>query len=114
MARACLVALERPEAAGRVVNIGSGQPQTIANVAQALARAVGRADIKPRITGRYRAGDIRHCFADVRLAKQLLHYAPQEDFDAGLAELAAWLAGEVAIDRVDEATDELERRRLVA
>lgn len=114
VARACLAALERPEAAGQVVNVGSGTSRTVEEVALALATAVGRPDLKPQITGRFRAGDIRHCFADVTRAREVLGFVPQEDFAAGLSELAEWLAGEVAIDRVDQATEELARRGLVA
>lgn len=114
VARAFLAALERPEAAGQVLNIGSGVSRTIEEVARALARAVGRPDLHPEITGRYRAGDIRHCFADIERARTLLGFTPAEDFDAGLGELAEWLAGEVAVDRVDQATEELARRGLVA
>jgi dTDP-L-rhamnose 4-epimerase len=114
VARACLAALERPEAAGEVVNVGSGASRTVEAVARALARAVGRPDLQPQVTGRYRAGDIRHCFADIGRARELLGFQPEEDFDEGLAELAEWLAGEVAIDRVDQATEELARRGLVA
>jgi dTDP-L-rhamnose 4-epimerase len=114
VARAFLAALERPEAAGRVVNVGSGFSRTIASVAEDLARAVGKPGVQPQVTGRYRAGDIRHCFADIGLAKGVLGFAPEEDFGAGLAELAEWLAGEVAVDRVDQATAELARRGLVA
>jgi dTDP-L-rhamnose 4-epimerase len=114
VARACLAALEASAAGGRAINIGSGQSRTVAEVARALAMAVGRGDLKPQITGRYRAGDIRHCFADLTLAREVLGFEPVESFDAGLAELAEWLAGEVALDRVDQATDELARRGLVA
>jgi dTDP-L-rhamnose 4-epimerase len=114
VARACLAALERSAAAGHAINVGSGVSRTVEEVARALARAVGRPDQRPQITGRYRAGDIRHCFADHRLAVQLLGFEPLEDFDDGLRELSAWLAGEVATDRVEEANAELARRGLVA
>jgi dTDP-L-rhamnose 4-epimerase len=114
IARACVAALERPEAAGAAINVGSGAPRTVEDVARAIARAVGRPDLQPQVTGRYRAGDIRHCYADIERARTLLGFAPEEDFTAGLAELAGWLAGEVAIDRVDQATEELARRGLVA
>jgi dTDP-L-rhamnose 4-epimerase len=97
-----------------MVNVGSGVSRTVEDVARALARAVGRPDLQPQITGRYRAGDIRHCFADIGRARELLGFQPEEDFDEGLAELAEWLAGEVAVDRVDQATEELARRGLVA
>jgi dTDP-L-rhamnose 4-epimerase len=114
VARACHAALRKPEAAGQAYNIGSGEPRSVVEVARALALAIGRPDLQPQVTGRYRVGDIRHCFADIALARERLGYTPQEDFAVGLAELSGWLAGAIAIDRVDQATDELIRRGLVA
>ena len=114
VARAFAAALERPEAAGHAINVGSGASRTIEEVGRALARSVGRPDLLPQITGKYRVGDIRHCFADMALAGRLLGFRPSERFEEGLRELAEWLAGEVAVDKVDEATAELARRGLVA
>ncbi|MDX6750736.1 NAD-dependent epimerase/dehydratase family protein [Geminicoccaceae bacterium 1502E] len=114
VARAIHAALAAPAAEGRALNVGSGQSRTIQEVACALARAVGRPDLQPEITGRYRAGDIRHCFADLSLAREALGFKPREDFDEGLVELASWLESQVAQDRVEQATEELARRGLVA
>jgi len=116
VARACLLALDgdAPAAAGAVVNVGSGTPRTVEEIARAVAEAVGRPDLRPQVTGKYRVGDIRHCYADTSLARDLLGFEAREDFAAGLAELSEWLAGEVAVDRVEQATDELLRRGLVA
>lgn len=113
VARACVQALERPEAAGRAYNIGSGQPRTVTSIAHDLARAVGQ-DKEPAISGRFRFGDIRHCFADLALSRTMLGFEPQEDWNAGLTELAGWLASQTAQDRVEHATGELMRRGLVA
>jgi dTDP-L-rhamnose 4-epimerase len=44
------------------------------------------------ITKKYRAGDIRHCFADISRAREALGYAPRVSHAEGFAELAAWLA----------------------
>jgi dTDP-L-rhamnose 4-epimerase len=66
------------------------------------------------VTGKYRAGDIRHCFADITLSKRELGFEPETGFQEGLAELAEWLSEQVADDRVADATAELERRGLVA
>jgi dTDP-L-rhamnose 4-epimerase len=114
VARACLLALESDGAAGLAVNVGSGVPRTVEEIARGVAAAVGRPDLRPQVTGKYRVGDIRHCYADTSLARELLGFAAAEDFAAGLAELSEWLAGEVAVDRVEQATDELLRRGLVA
>jgi dTDP-L-rhamnose 4-epimerase len=114
VARACLAALERDGAAGEAVNVGSGVPRTVEEVARGIAQAVGRPGLRPQVTGRYRIGDIRHCYADTARARDLLGFEAREDFQAGLAEMSGWLAGQVAVDRVDQATDELLRRGLVA
>jgi dTDP-L-rhamnose 4-epimerase len=113
VARACRLALAPGAATGHAVNVGSGTSITISAVAERLARTMG-IDVPAEITGRYRVGDIRHCFADPAQAKALLGFEAEIGFDDGLAELVEWLAGEVAIDRVEAAQDELARRGLAA
>jgi dTDP-L-rhamnose 4-epimerase len=112
VARACRLALEVEEAAGEVFNIGSGQPQTVREIAARLARVMGKEHIRPEILGKYRVGDIRHCFADITKARQVLGYEPQVALDEGMAELASWLEGQAAVDRVAQASAELSKRGL--
>jgi dTDP-L-rhamnose 4-epimerase len=112
VARACRLALDTPGAAPGVFNVGSGHAYTIREVAARMAAAIGRQTVEPEITGQYRSGDIRHCFADITLARTVLGYAPSVTFETGLTELAEWLGGEHAIDRVDEARAELATRGL--
>ena len=71
-------------------------------------------EIAPHITGKSRAGDIRHCFADIGKSKAKLGFSPKVDFRAGLEELAGWLSHEIAIDHIEHATTELAQRGLVA
>jgi dTDP-L-rhamnose 4-epimerase len=112
VARACRSALESPDASGRVLNVGSGEPRTIVEIAHRMAQAVGREDLVPEVTGKYRMGDVRHCFADIALASQLLEYRPRVALDAGLANLAQWLKGQAAVDRSLDMRAELESRGL--
>jgi dTDP-L-rhamnose 4-epimerase len=112
VARACALALERDAAAGRAVNVGSGESITVREIAQRLARVTDREDLEAELTGRYRVGDIRHCFADIATARELLGYEPQIALDDGMAELAEWLEGQTADDRVDSAHGELAARGL--
>ena len=112
VARACTLALDAPQAAGRAINIGSGQPRTVLDIARDIARAVGKPEVEPEVTGQYRVGDIRHCFADIRLGRRVLGYEPRVEWEAGLAELAEWLDGQQATDRVADARAELEKRGL--
>jgi len=113
VARACLLALESSRR-DDVFNVGSGQCRTIQSVASDLARVMGRPHISPEITGKYRAGDIRHCFADIEKSRALLGFEPQVAFEDGLEELAGYLADQIAEDRADKATQELVQRGLVA
>lgn len=109
---ACRLALEVDQQKAQVFNIGSGSKVTVLEVLTRLCRILNCDGIEPEITGNYRAGDIRHCFADIGSARELLGYAPKVAFEQGLAELADWLEGEVAIDRVSEAHAELAQRGL--
>lgn len=112
VARACRLALEVSEAAGQVFNVGSGNPYTIRDIATRMAEALGRKHPQAEITGKYRVGDIRHCFADITLAQTILGYSPKVSMDKGLVELAAWLEGQAAQDNVAEAGRELAARGL--
>jgi dTDP-L-rhamnose 4-epimerase len=110
--RAFELALTRDGADGRAVNIGSGRSVTVVEIAEKLGAAIGNR-IEPELTGKYRAGDIRHCFADIALAREALGYEPQVELEDGMRELVQWLEGQVATDRVAAAAEELARRGLV-
>jgi dTDP-L-rhamnose 4-epimerase len=112
VARACRLALEKPEAAGEVFNVASGEAFTVRDIAMRLAQVLGKQHIAPEIVGKYRVGDIRHCFADIGKARRVLGYEPRVRIDDGLAELAAWLESQAAVDRVAQASAELTARGL--
>jgi dTDP-L-rhamnose 4-epimerase len=112
IARASRLAMQTPEADYEVFNIGSGQSFTIVEIAQKLAKILGKEDLVPEISGQYRVGDIRHCFSDISKAKEILKYEPQLTLDEGLIELAEWLQGQTAEDNVAEAKSELAARGL--
>lgn len=112
IARACRLALESDAATGRAINVGSGVSVSIAEVAHAMAKALDVDDLPPEITGQFRVGDIRHCFADITLARELLGYAPRVTLEQGLAELVGWMQDQQAVDRVDVAAAELASRGL--
>ncbi|MFT8244346.1 NAD-dependent epimerase/dehydratase family protein [Roseomonas sp. BN140053] len=115
VAQSFVLALNHPDAPGGVFNIGSGEVRTVQDVAALLAEAMGRPDLLPELAGKARAGDIRHCIPDISCARAVLGYEPKQDFRAGLAELAEWVAQQQgAEDRVQQARKELEARGLVA
>ena len=114
VARAFADALVDPRVVGETLNIGSGTDRSVTQVAQALARAMGKNSLEPQIVGKARIGDIRHCFCDTARATDRLDFTARQDFEQGLAELAEWVAEQTADDRVDQARAELEQRGLVA
>jgi dTDP-L-rhamnose 4-epimerase len=108
-----LLAMERPEAEGMTLNVGSGEPISIREVASALSRALER-EMPAEITGRYRAGDIRHCYADVSAARRVLGYRPRVRFTEGITELVEWVRSQQAEDRAAQAVEELNAYGLTA
>lgn len=111
--RANILAMERPQSDGEVINIGCGKAISIRQVATLLAQCLGRR-IEPVITRKYRAGDIRHCFADLTKARSLLGYEPQVRHEEGFRELAEWLAGQKAEDKAETMMKELSAYGLTA
>jgi dTDP-L-rhamnose 4-epimerase len=114
VARAFRLALERPQARGHVINIGSGRAYSISDVAIMLAEAMGCPEIRPDIMAKARSGDIRNCFADISKARDLLGFEPQHRLEDSLDELVAWVRGTVAVDRGTEMKRELEQMGLVS
>lgn len=111
--RANMLAMERQESNDEVINVGSGVPITISRVAEILGRALGT-EIQPVITRKFRAGDIRHCYADISKARQLLGYEPQVTHDQGFRELADWLREQKAEDKAETMLKELSAYGLTA
>jgi dTDP-L-rhamnose 4-epimerase len=111
IARGIHLALTKPGADGETVNLGTGKATNLLEVADVLARGLG-VDIKPDVVGQFRAGDIRHCYADTRKAAELLGFRSQIDFESGMRDLLAWIEGQEASDQVDAAHEALTARGL--
>lgn len=112
VARATVAALTAPKARGKAINVGMGDPISIREVATLLAETLG-VDIEPEITGQFRSGDIRHCWADPTAARDLLGFEPTYRFrDQGVKDLVEWVRVQTAIDRQSDAIKELQRRGL--
>ncbi|MBP2550658.1 dTDP-L-rhamnose 4-epimerase [Neorhizobium galegae] len=114
VARAFRLALEKPSAAGHVINVGSGQSYSVAEVASLLAEAMGAPELQPDIMNKARSGDIRNCFADISKARELLGFEPEHRLESTLGELAEWVRVTGAIDRGAEMKRQLEQRGLVS
>ena len=112
VARACRLALEVDAASDMIFNVGSGHVIKVKDVARKLAKVLGKS-IEPEVSGKYRVGDIRHCFPDIDLARRVLGYKPSVNLEDGMRDLAAWLEQQTAPDRFNEMRAELTARGLV-
>ncbi|MDX6524148.1 MAG: dTDP-L-rhamnose 4-epimerase [Gaiellales bacterium] len=107
IAAGCVAALETGGADYRAVNLGTGVPSSVLDVARELARGLGKEHLQPEVVNKFRAGDIRHCVADITLARETLGFAPTVAFADGMQELLAWVATQQATDSVDAAAGQL-------
>jgi dTDP-L-rhamnose 4-epimerase len=123
--QANLLAMSDPRTDFEALNVGTGRPLSVLQVAQVLAGEMtedGRRKMgtppqpSPKwegveVTGQFRAGDIRHCYGDIgKLAA--LGYRPEVRFEQGVAELVAWVRHQTVSQDFEQARGELQRRGL--
>jgi len=115
IAEANILALKSDKANYEVFNVGTGKSISVLQIADILIDKVGKAEgLAPQIVEKFRAGDIRHCFADITKIKKLLGFRPKVSFEDGITELTEWVAGQSATDGVEGAIAELESRKLTS
>ena len=110
--QANLLAMDGDGADYMALNVGTGRPTTVRQVADVLRQELG-VEAEPTITHRFREGDIRHCYADISRMGRTLGYRPSVTLEEGMADLIRWAVDERAVDLVDAATRELEAKGLV-
>jgi len=108
-----LLAMERPEADYQVFNLGTGVPTSIRQVAAMLSQRLTDGQVQPVIRHQYRAGDIRHCYADLSRARTRLGFEPRVPLEEGLSDLLAWVREQRAEDRFAKVERELAEKALV-
>lgn len=114
VARANRLAIERDAARDVAINVGTGTPTSIRDIAETLIELYGKSgDLAPEIADDFRQGDIRHCYAEPTRAKDLLGFEPIVEFTDGMRELVEWGRDQDADDRFEQAHAELEERGLV-
>jgi dTDP-L-rhamnose 4-epimerase len=97
---------------GRIYNVGSGKPTSLLEMAHALLEVSGFST-SIRVSGDFRVGDIRHCYADLTRIGADLGFAPAVDFREGLGRFVAWAkAQHIYVDRSEQAICELRQRGL--
>jgi dTDP-L-rhamnose 4-epimerase len=107
--QANLLALHSDRARGQVYNVGTGHPVTVLDVVNVLR---GQLDFgaPPDVFGRYRAGDIRHCFADISRISAEIGYRPRVALEDGVGELVHWIKTQHSTDSLRSAIAVLENR----
>jgi dTDP-L-rhamnose 4-epimerase len=108
-----LLAMDRPEADYQVFNLGTGVPTSIAEVAEMLSQHLTHGETRPQILNQFRAGDIRHCYADLSKTRRLLGFEPRVSLQEGLGDLLAWVKEQTAVDRFAQVEKELAAKSLV-
>ncbi|MDE2367971.1 MAG: NAD-dependent epimerase/dehydratase family protein [Burkholderiales bacterium] len=99
--RAIVLALEMEPAGYTVLNVGSGEPTSVQRIATMLAHRL-RSKSELQISGDFRAGDIRHCYADLRLAKDRLGYAPEVTLERGIDAFCSWVETQPVLEDQSE------------
>ena len=110
--RSCLLTLQTSGADFRAVNVGTGVSVSIRQVADILLKLY-RSQLRPTIEHRFRAGDVRHCSADIELARRVLDYRPKISFEDGMRELVEWGRMAEAQDGFASAYAELRKKGLL-
>ena len=96
----------------RVFNVGTGKPTSVLAIANKL-KSILKSDSVLRISGDFRVGDIRHCFADTSNAKRLLNFEASVDINEGLDSFAAWVCTQAIVtDDAARAMTELKEKGL--
>jgi dTDP-L-rhamnose 4-epimerase len=87
VAHANVLALEADLGGFTALNVSTGSPRTVGEMAAELTRAL-RPDLRPVVTGEYRLGDVRHVFCSPELIRSRLGFTAAVGFEQGMRELA--------------------------
>lgn len=109
---ATILGIEKEEANGYVFNVGTGIATDVLTVAKTLMDKYGT-EVSLRVSGNYRLGDIRHNYADITLAREILGFQPKWSFDAGISAFAKWVnEQEVQEDKYELSIEEMKQKGL--
>jgi len=73
-----------------ILNVGSGVPVSVIEVAEEIVAFLKSSSVI-KISGAFREGDIRHNYADLKLAKEIISFQPDWGFKKGLHQFLAWV-----------------------
>jgi len=110
--QANIIVMESSNADYNVLNVGTGRATSILEISRLLQKLYHKEALEPVIIGKFRAGDIRDCYADISKIKGL-GYEPKVDLEAGFKELVEWGEKEEASDSSEDVKEQLDRFKLV-
>lgn len=109
---ATVLGIEKEAASNQVFNVGTGVATDVITVATELSNNYG-IQVPITISGNYRLGDIRHNYADISKARQLLGFEPKISFKEGLRQFTDWVnTQEVEEDKYQQSIDEMKAKGL--
>jgi dTDP-L-rhamnose 4-epimerase len=112
IARANIMAMESPAANYEYFNVGTGNKRSILDIANTLIKFYNK-QLTPQVTGQFRPGDIRHCYADITKIKNKIGFEPMCGFEDGMKELIEWGNKQEAKDEFEKAQKELKDKGLI-
>lgn len=109
---ATILGMEVPEANGHVFNIGTGIATDVLTVANTLCEKYGT-QVPITVSGNYRLGDIRHNYADITAARNILCFEPKWNFSDGIDQFCKWVnLQEVQEDNYEASIEEMKKKGL--
>ena len=109
---ATVLGIEKETANNQVFNVGTGVATDVITVATELSNNYG-IQVPITISGNYRLGDIRHNYADITKARQLLGFEPKICFKEGLKQFTDWVnTQEIEEDKYQQSIDEMKAKGL--
>lgn len=109
---ATILGIETPDANGHVFNVGTGVATDVLTVAKTLIEKYG-IEVPLTISGNYRLGDIRHNYADISLARNILGFKPKWSFSKGIGEFTKWVnKQDIQEDKYEASISEMKQKGL--
>jgi dTDP-L-rhamnose 4-epimerase len=93
IARANVQCLTHAQPGGCTLNLGTGCPATVLDIANTLVELVGSKS-PVQVSGQFRVGDIRHACGEIAAAQRVLGFAPHVGLRTGLERFVRWASGE--------------------
>ena len=110
---ATILGIENNQVNNEIFNIGSGLAISVNDVVRKLISNYN-IDVKVNISGNYRLGDIRHNFADIKKANELIGFRPNFDFEKGVFYFSEWVKNQPTLpDYYDNSLIEMKKKGLL-